>query len=239
MGAPRKSPAQQLRAHHLLKQGLGAGAITIQLEQEFDEPVKRRTVERWIEGFTEPESNEDSAFQWHQLEEIGIPWEASDWILSAWVRAKDGRGIPQFTPTARQVKWWYRVHRAIPDLDDRKVAFIAQRFVAREVAHVVLGEPLYLDDLTAWVSYRGWDSFDHVGSLSGHDRYLQAVEENRIPELKSRQWNWDLSTKVANERFDFDHFKFTLESFGFDSEHPELLPDQQMGILRGRRTDND
>jgi len=238
LARPLKSREQQLRAWDLFRKGLGTGAIVSKLEQEFHEPVSRRTVERWIEGFKVKASTEDSSFQWYQSEDLGIPWEATKWLLEVWVRAMEGLGIRQLIPTARQVKWWYRVHQVCPNLDHRKLAFIAQRFVAREVAHEVLGEPLQMDDLSAWLSYRGWEEHDLLGDLTYHQRYLQAVGEGRIPRLRSRDWAWDLAIKVDQASHDLASFMFTLESFGLESEHPELLPDRQLGIIREKEAEN-
>ncbi len=95
-----------------------------------------------------------------------------------------------------------------------------------------------MDDLSAWVSYKGWDRFNNFGTFTYQHRYLKAVEEGRIPQLKSQKWALDSALKVIQVHFDLGDFMFTLESIGLDPDHPELLPDAQLGTLRGKEANS-
>ena len=81
------------------------------------------------------------------------------------------------SPTVRQVKWWWRIHLAHPDISPIDVAYIAQRYVGREIAAVVMGEEPEMSDLDAWLAYRGWSEWESLGSSNRHDIYLKAVKE--------------------------------------------------------------
>lgn len=179
MPRPKKSPEQQVRAYQLHQQRFGAGAITLQLELEFEAPVSRRTVERWIGGFPK-DSELDSPFEWHRMEEYGLPWEASAFLLEMLFAARESRLnhlLPE--PTVRQARWWWRVHLAAPEIrDPDDLILLAQRFVSREIAHDILGSPLDLGDLQALLAYKRWRND------ARRERYLAATTEGRIPALR-------------------------------------------------------
>ena len=187
---------QQLRAYRLYSgRGFSAGAITSTLEQEFDEPVSKRTVERWIGKFKKlPSENTglDQPFHWHLFEDYGIPWEASELILSLTrfillEPVVDDFEFSQEGPiTVRQVIWWWRVSRAVPELWEESTIplydlySMAQRFVFREVERDVLQLPVDFSDLEAHLIYKPW-----IGGLDGdnHLFYEQAIRKGEISEL--------------------------------------------------------
>tara|TARA_B100001123_G_scaffold437628_1_gene570317 strand:+ start:448 stop:1002 length:555 start_codon:yes stop_codon:yes gene_type:complete len=117
MGRPKASPEQQLIAYELYKQGFKPKAITINLEQEFPEPVSLSTVEKWCRRFRDNPTGDkflDSPFQWEEMEKAGIPWEAGEYLLGAWKWLKEEQKLVD--PTYRHMKWWWRVHLAAPKL---------------------------------------------------------------------------------------------------------------------------
>ena len=118
MGRPKASPEQQLLAHEYYKQGFKPKAISIKLEQEFEEPVSLSSVEKWCRAFRDNPTGDDfldSPFQWEQMEQAGIPWEAGRYLLSVWKRlTSEGQLNP---PSFRHMKWWWRVHLAKPNLE--------------------------------------------------------------------------------------------------------------------------
>ena len=65
-----------------------------------------------------------------------------------------------------------------------EVAYIAFRFFLRDLAHEVTGQPMYLDDLEAWLAYRGWDKLNGPGDgRSWRAIYIEAVGAGRILKL--------------------------------------------------------
>ena len=105
-------------------------------------------------------------------------------------------------PLAREVIWWWRVHLVDLELDFGWVWKITQWFVVRELIHDILGSPLDLSDLEAYLAYAPW----YKNNLS---TYRQAVEDGRIPAIKPIAWRWpgdEPDTKTdfpVNERTQF------------------------------------
>ena len=80
--------------------------------------------------------------------------------------------------TVRQVRWWWRVHLAVPDAEPLDVFYLAQRFVLREILHEILGAPLEMDDLEAHLAYKPW-----AGEWNRY-YYHRDIEEGRIRPLR-------------------------------------------------------
>ena len=97
----------------------------------------------------------NAAFEWHRLQEYGLPWESSDILLSVWKRVchmREDSSTP--LPTVRQARWWWRVHLAAPDVTDPMDLFLlAQRFVIREILSDLLGQSAEMRDLDAHLAY--------------------------------------------------------------------------------------
>ena len=190
MGRPRKSPDQQFKAWGLYSQSgrsLSAKAITLQLEQGFEEPVSQRTVERWLQHWKEQAVELDRPFLWAKMEDYGLPWESSAFLLTMWAFVNERGHIPDIprsvdstlpAGTTRQVRWWWRVHLAAPDMSLYDVYWLAQKFVFREQVEIVLGLPQPFDDLQALLAYRPWTS------QSARERYQIAVHEGRISPVR-------------------------------------------------------
>ena len=139
---------------------------------EFDDPVSTRTVSNWLRDFRaldESVAALDSPFEWHRMEEYGLPWEASSWLLEQWRWVT--RGVTELPlPTVREVRWWWRIHQAVPEIRTHTkepqwltrwhidTVQMASAFVARELAHELLGEPMVMDDLEALIALRPWES---------------------------------------------------------------------------------
>lgn len=210
MPRPQIHPAQRLVGYKLWREGRGPKAIWEKLEAEFaGETVSERTVATWIKGFKElkpEETSPDDPFQWHQLERYGLAWETGPYLLGLSFFLSETMTIPlcgasqvmipalpEFVPTVRQVRWWWRIHLAgaksgdwpigeLPDAVEMfDVFFLAQRFVYREMAQDILRQPPDMADLDALLVYQPWASADR------HEAYLKAVREERVPRLQDRQ----------------------------------------------------
>ena len=194
MGRPRASEKQRLWAYGLYRQGFKASAIHAQLEEDFGESnrwdeledvVSLGTVKNWIrqfEGLGASATSLDEPFEWHRLEEYGLPWEAGEYLLGMWSFFKEGGVMrPTPPPSARQARWWWRVHLAALDIGMLDLWYLSQEFASRELVSDVLGKPLELEDLEARLAYQPWAD-DEKNQV-----YHRAIEEGRIPEMKKRQ----------------------------------------------------
>jgi len=126
----------------------------------------------------------DGAFEYHQMEEYDLPWEAGPYILQMWAWVREGGALPfgaigrgyfAPVPTAREATWWWRIHLVDPQLDNPSVWQVAGRFAQREWAQVFQGKPLALSDLEAFLAYRPWRSEENKKT------YERAIKEGRIP----------------------------------------------------------
>jgi len=146
-----------------------------------------RTMQRVVRDIRGRLTPLDTPFQWHRLEEYGLPWEAGAYLLEMWVTSREpplptDRFPPQSAPTARAARWVWRTLLAVPDLDVLHIRYFAERFAQRELAHEVLGVPFYVADLEAHLAYRPWEGWPE--DLSMYNRYQGAVQEGRIPPLE-------------------------------------------------------
>lgn len=189
---------QHRRAYRLHRMDFGPNAILRQLKKEFKQPVSTRTVASWVGRFKilpGPTLELDAPFEWSRMEEYGLPWDASDYLLKMWAAVKKPKVAivgeqtlvvqpnnlnlsPQ--PTVRQVRWWWRVHKAAPELSETEVIRMAYGFETRELGHEVLGIRMQMDDLEAYLAFKPWTSKE--SNLS----YSQAIKEGRIPELHTQ-----------------------------------------------------
>jgi hypothetical protein len=183
---------EKLRAYNLRGKGISYEAISAMLSQEAEDGRKfdRATIYRVRRSM--PRSPADEPFQWHRLEEYGLPWEASSYLLELLVTLNESPESPFLTdlfpregvPTVRTARWVWRTHLAVPDQDVLNVWLLAQRFAQRELFHEVLGVPFYVADLEAQLAYRPWEGWPE--DLSMYNRYLAAVQEGRIPPLEDQ-----------------------------------------------------
>ena len=153
-----------------------------------------RTMQRVVRDIRGRLTPLDTPFQWHRLEEYGLPWEAGAYLLEMWVTSREpplptDRFPPQSAPTARAARWVWRTLLAVPDLDVLHIRYFAERFAQRELAHEVLGVPFYVADLEAHLAYRPWEGWP--GDLDMYNRYQCAVQEGLIPPLEDEIKRWD------------------------------------------------
>jgi len=139
----------------------------------------------------------DQPFEWHRLEEYGLPWESSSFLLPMWAWVRESGPFPTFDmnfplPTIREVRWWWRIHLAmhlpkppsipkgkslnVQELHYSQVWTISQLFLVRDLTSHLLGKPLELADLEGYLAYRAYDP-DQLPT------YLEAVEKGRVPPI--------------------------------------------------------
>lgn len=125
----------------------------------------------------------DEPFAWSRIGEYDLPWEAGAFVLLMWKFVNDD--LRKLTwvdyspppPTYREVLWWWRVHLSDAPkrtLDPYNIWAITMWIIYRELKHELLGVPLYLADIEAFLAYRPW--------IEGQeDAYELAIVEGLIP----------------------------------------------------------
>lgn len=203
MARPKANPEQHLKAYQHWRDGLGQTVIHDNLEKEFEKPVSERTIANWITGFktlSKETVSLDSIFQWHLLDKYGLPWEASPFLLEMCLVSQhidlhtdgefehtydDGQTASLIhLPIVREVVWWWRIHLAAPELGrdfgtTNNIREIAGEFVVRELLHEILGRPLEMADLEAWLTWKPWLSEDRDAE------YRQAINRGIIPPVRT------------------------------------------------------
>ena len=156
-------------------------AIQKALESEFREPVSKSTVGNWAKGFRayRPDGPDpDIPFAWSRMDEYGIPWDASRFVLD-YLRASQQHTEGEPPLTFRQVKWAYRVWEAtgrhvhflppevsqIPsdepaDMDWREIGFLSYLLASAEEASDVLCIENDLAGIDEYIARRPWESLD-------------------------------------------------------------------------------
>lgn len=124
MGRPKASAQQEFFAHQKYWEGMSPKAILIAIETEFEEPVSLSTVERWCKRLRQSATPQDklmnSPFQWERMAEVGLPWEAGEWLMQHYSRTPILLLNPIY-PTFNYMVWCWRVHCTFPELDHEAV----------------------------------------------------------------------------------------------------------------------
>jgi hypothetical protein len=231
-GRPKKDPQIIIEIFRL--RGLGKSIDGI-LDTIGDDRVSRGTVAKYTKEFdnlSEVTKERYRPFEWHRLEEYGLPWESSAFLLGMWVRiqeywADEDRvlpwSVPHLPPTAHQVRWWWRVHLAVPDgVNTMDIYIWAEQFSRREMFSGVMGSPLDMTDLEAYLAYKPWAG---PGNLF---MYSQAVEEKRIQQLPHAFHEFNVLDEIkAAGAIDL----YSNMSPSLNPEHPERRPSQQISDL--------
>lgn len=203
MPRPKASASQHGRAYELYQEKLGPTAIFDKLCEEFENPVSARTVSAWLGGFrnlAKELTDLDAPFEYHRMDEFGLPWEAGGYLMEMWAWAKEfwadlaeklGDAEPP-PPTVRQARWWWRVHLLVPEESRFDVYIWAQAFLWREMLHDVLDETADMTGLSAYLAYRPWASAEQ------RITYGQAVGQKRIP-LPPNAWEEYLLSRRARK----------------------------------------
>ena len=234
MPRPKANQAQELLAYQLHKEGLGPTVIRENLRVKFGakSSVSARTVATWVKRFKNPSSDLDEEFEWHRIEEYGLPWESSNYLIELWRRFKEWQRATGIQPSVRQLRWWWRIHNACPQLHSQDVIDVAQRFIIREMATDITGKPKYMKDLEGWVAYRGWITNPETNAY-GRKRYLWAIENGIIPPLRPLDEEIGDVYDVADFTGNLAAVDMYLDAIGISEDYRELMPGRQWGIEEG------
>lgn len=188
MARPKLDPARIAHIRRLRGQGKTIDEIEALME-EAELWTSRGAIARYTKEYDHQQDAEktlDAPFEWYRLDEYGLPWEASAYLLDVLAKARiqflAQLGTPSilFRPaTVREVRWWWRIHLAAPAIEWFDVVQIARAFASRELASQILGKPLFVADLEALVVYHPWSGADSKRS------YHEAVEHGVAPEVIS------------------------------------------------------
>jgi len=226
MARPKEGKQQLCAYHHFSHGKKQAGAILLELEKQFGEnSVSKRTVERWLQDFREVKTFLDKPFEWNQLEEYGLPWESSTYLISLWFAHKQLAGYPpSYKPTARQAIWWWRIHHAAPAVAEKDVILLAQRFVVREIGRDILGQKIDFEDLNAHLFYKPWEN------NVKHKAYCAAIEDGSIPALIADPDHYDTLELLSSASWENQPINRFLNSLAHSvsPDHPEQLFSQQV-----------
>ena len=193
MSRPKSSVEQEAFIYEKYYSGLGPKAITRLLEQYFPEPLSLRTVERkcaeFKKGRTPQNELLNSPFQWERMDEVGIPWEAGQYLIAlrAWFVAQE------IAPTFRQMKWCWRVHKTDLRLSYEAVHALALR--AEEGERNPVENPMALTDvLTQLRSTKAEPTVkDEELKLT---KWGEAIMHARSTSNKYVMWQYNLNLKT-------------------------------------------
>ena len=233
MPRPPADPIQHFRAHALYRFGMGPTAIHRTLETEFEKPVSKRTIAKWVKRFKSGEpSNLDAPFKWHNLGQYELPWESSDYLMAMWVFVIDGgrygaasRDGPITPPTVRQMKWCWRVHLVCPGLQMYDVFWVAQRFTRREIFREVIGEQREFDDLEAYLAYKPWSGTQRSKA------YEAAIQRGSVQPLLRPDLYYE-ARRIESETGDKRALTLTIQAVDSDPAYPPMLPSLQTEYIR-------
>ena len=202
MARPRKHGEQELRAYKLYKQSLGVSAITTDLETTFDEPVSKRTVERWVLKFKETPAETDKtdqALNWDALSDE-LPEESVRYLLSMWAYAvenalEDELAVtPSGTrcPSQRQAEWWWKLHQASPEAPRMTILIMGNELANRALLRELDLGPREDHDIWAFFAFNGWkENLSYGRCIDGgwipHWSVLGRDETEVAQKLKSTQ----------------------------------------------------
>jgi hypothetical protein len=227
MGRPIFDKLQYLEAWNLYKKGMGPAGIQRWLEDRHPEnPASLRTVKNWLKKFTEVDLDDprlEEELEWHKIDEHGLPWESSRYLLSM------GRFHLRWAgnePTFRHAIWWWRVHQAIPSEGDYDIWGIADHFVVRELANTVMGARLGFDDLEAWLAYQPWKDAAHLKT------YCEDVDNGIIPPLLGPERVFGVREEVSGKA---KGYAAIAHIYAVDPRWPNRLPSDSAGSAAERR----
>lgn len=253
MPRPRQYEAQKLEAYSIYTQRKAAGkdvsavAIQVDLEEKHQEgTASYRVIANWVKEFKNSDERQallDSPFEWHLMDQYGLPWEATSclteflFMVEKW-RVIDGAQkavsprliiAPPFT--VREAIWFWRLHQSAPEIEATTgnwldVMILASQFVRRDMAADVLRQPRYMADLEALLLYKPY--LDFGGQEVRHQAYHSAVDEGVIPTLRA----YDIPLRLPRYTpADLPSLAWwPMADISISTGHPELLASQQLKL---------
>ena len=73
------------------------------------------------------------------------------------------------------MRWWWRIHSTLPDIDKGDVFYIACAFAFREIEFDMLNREFNVGDIEALITFRPWIDETHEKA------YYQGVQDGFIP----------------------------------------------------------
>ena len=182
MARPRKHGEQELRAYKLYQSSLGVSAIIAELETTFDEPVSKRTVERWVAKFKESPTKTakmDQAVDWNELSGE-LPEADIGFLLSTWAYAVEHALEDELTvtdsgtrcPSHRQAEWWWRLHQASPNAPLMTILIMGNELANRALLRELDLGPPEDHDIWAFFAFNGWKE---------NQSYVRCMDQGLIP----------------------------------------------------------
>lgn len=171
MPRPRLSHDKIDAIQRLRAKGMSIDKIEIEMEEN-NAAVSRGAVAKYAKEWDdrdEADKRLERRVDWNKLEDYGLPWESSSFLLEVWAEHISS------PPTVRDVKWWWRLHLAAPDASIGEIWSLANTFVMAERLHDLQGWPVDWDGLWAEVAFRPWEDDER------REAYLKAVADGHIP----------------------------------------------------------
>lgn len=179
------TPSEKLRVYELKREGKTYDAIADTLYEESDDGRRfdRATIYRVYSNM--PQSDQDEPFEWHRMEEYGLPWEAGAFLMDMWrflmtldldlweEHAIKGEEVR--LPTAREMRWCWRLYLAAPTLPMESLWRIGNFFSVQELIQEILKEPQSLSGQEAYIAFKPWLDDQHK------EKYDRAVTLGMIP----------------------------------------------------------
>jgi hypothetical protein len=164
----------------------------------------QRTLQRRVKELipnVEKVRDLDQPFEWHRLEVYKLPWEAGSYLLSMWREIQELRAqlnlthliIPRRAPTVRQARWWWRVHLAVPEMEDKLNVYLwAKEACKQELYRDLLGKPLNLSGFNAYLAYQPWANAENEMA------YTTAWSEGRVapPPIPFEEFVGDVDSRA-------------------------------------------
>ena len=137
-----------------------------------------RTVRRYIDQFEALDDQVkllDAPFAWSKCAEYGLPWDAAEYVVSLsrrWLKGElfffhdENMNLP--IPTARHMRWAWRLHNVEPGLEDVDVWCISMQYAVRQLIQVVFNEVQHFDDLDNALLFQPWQSHTQMSAYRRH-----------------------------------------------------------------------
>ena len=158
-------------------------------------------IKERIAGVPNQDKILDTPFAWHRIDEFGIAWAASEFLLEMWAYVQlfefDFAHIFHLPlrspPSGRVARWWCRVREAIPGATKLDIKIWSDALTRGELLKDYLGITEDIDGLSACLAYKPWVDQEHGF------RYSRAIRHGMIRSLPT----WDLFEEIEQrERID-------------------------------------
>ena len=199
MKAQERHQKQYSMAMQMHYNGRTHSQILMRLQNAFVDAISARTLSNWISNFKSLDKegiSRDAPFQLHLIEEYGLPIEASSYISEMIYELTTDPRLPIFpsnlayegidspwTPTVREIDWWWRVHIMADDFSYQDVYLVASHYYVRDLLEEIGGIPADYSDLNAFMTYKPWISYGRTAS------YKVGIEWGKFTAIKADNYS--------------------------------------------------